>query len=40
MIEVVLLEIRPYIFYVPPLIRGRLSLVRNTAAEKKVDIAI
>ena len=33
-------EICPYVFYIPPLIRGRHSLVRNTAAEKKVDIAI
>ena len=35
-----LLEIFPYIYYVPPLIRGRLHLVRDTAAEKEVDIAI
>ena len=40
MIKVVLLEIYPYVFYIPPLIRGRHSLVRNIAAEKKVDIAI
>ena len=26
--------------YVPPLIKGRLHLVRDTAAEKEVDIAI
>ena len=40
MIKVVLLEIYPYVFYIPPLTRGRHSLVRNIAAEKKVDIAI
>ena len=27
-------------FFIPPLIRGRLHLVRDTAAEKEVDIAI
>ena len=40
MIKVFLLEICPYVYYVPPLIRGRLHVVRNTAAKKEVDIAI
>ena len=40
MIKAFLLEICPHIYYVPPLIRGRLHLVRDTAAEKEVDIAI
>ena len=35
-----LLEIFPYVHYVPPLIRGRLHLVRDTAAEKEADITI
>ena len=35
-----LLEICPYVYYVPPLIRGRLRLVRDTAAEKEADITI
>ena len=35
-----LLEIFPYFHYVPPLIRGRLHLVRDTAAEKEADITI
>ena len=34
------MSIPPYLFYVPPLIRGRLHLVRDTAVEKEVDIAI
>ena len=40
MIKVFLLEICPYVYYVSPLIKGRLHLVRDTAAEKEVDIAI
>ena len=40
MIKVFLPEISPYVYYVPPLIRGRLHLSRDTAAEKEVDIAI
>ena len=40
MIKVVLLEICLYVYYVLPLIRGRLHLVRDTAAEKEVHIAI
>ena len=35
-VKVYLLEI----CYVPPLIRGRLHLVRDTAAEQEADIAI
>ena len=35
-----LLEICPYVYYVSPLIRGRLHRVRDTAAGKDVDIAI
>ena len=35
-----LLEIFPYVYYIPPVIRVRLHLVRDTAAEKEVDIAI
>ena len=30
----------PYVYYVPPLIRDRLDLIRDTAAEKEVGIAI
>ena len=40
MIKVFLLEICPYVYYIPPVIRGRLHLVRDTAADKEVDIAI
>ena len=40
MIKVFLLEIYPYVYYIPPVIRGRLHLVRDTAADKEVDIAI
>ena len=40
MIKVFLLEICPYVYYVPPLIRARLDLVRDTAVEKEVDIVI
>ena len=40
MIKVFLLEICPYVYYVHPLIKGRLHLVRDTAAEKEVDIAV
>ena len=40
MITDFLLEICPYIYYVLPLIRGRLHLARDTAAEKEIDIAI
>ena len=40
MIKVFLLEICPYVYYIPPVIRGRLHLVRDTAAGKEVDIAI
>ena len=29
-----------YVYYVPPLLRGRLHLVRYTEAEKEFDIAI
>ena len=29
-----------YIYYAPPFLRGRLHLVRDTAAEKEFDIAI
>ena len=39
-VQVFLLEICPYVYYVPPLIRGRLHLVRDTAAEQEVDIAV
>ena len=39
-IKVFLLEICPYVYYISPLIRGRPDLVRDTAAEKEVDIAI
>ena len=35
-----LLEICPYVYYVSPLMRRRLHLVRDTAAEKEVDIAV
>ena len=28
-----------YVYYAPPLLRGRLDLVKDTAAEKKFDIA-
>ena len=31
---------RPYVYYAPPFLRGRLHLVRDTAAEKEFDIAI
>ena len=34
------LETCPYAYYGPPLIRGRLHLLRDTVAEKEVDIAI
>ena len=40
MIKVFWLEICPYIYYVPPLIRGRLYLVRDTTPEKEVVAAI
>ena len=30
----------PYIYYTPPLLRGRLYLVRDTAAEKEFDMAM
>ena len=30
----------PHVYYVPPLIRSRLYLVKDTATEKEVDIAI
>ena len=30
----------PYVYYAPPLLRGSLHLVRDTAAEKESDIAI
>ena len=39
-IKIYLLEIGPYVYYVRPLIRNRLHLVIDTAAEKEVDIAI
>ena len=39
-IKVFLLDICPYVYHVPPLIRGRLPRVRDTAAAKEVDIAI
>ena len=35
-----LLEICPYVYYVPPLVRISLHLVRDTTAEKEVDIVI
>ena len=35
-----LLEIFPYVYYAPPLIRHRLHFKRDTAAEKEVNIAI
>ena len=34
------LGICSYVYYVPPLIRGRLHIVKDTAAEKEVDIVI
>ena len=40
MIKFFLLELYPYVYYVRPLIRVRLHLVRDTAAEKEVGIAI
>ena len=40
MIKVFWLEIYPYIYYVPPVIRGRLHLVRDTTPEKEVVPAI
>ena len=40
MIKAYLLEIFPYVYYVPPFLRGRLHLVRDTVAEKEVDIAV
>ena len=40
MIKVFFLEICLYVYYVPPLVRGRLHLVRDTAVEKEVDIAM
>ena len=30
----------PYVYYAPPLLRGSLHLVRDTAAEKEFDIAM
>ena len=39
-VKVFLLEICSYVYFVPPLIRGRLHLVRDTDAEKEADIAI
>ena len=30
----------PYFYHVPPLLRGRLHLVRDTAREKDFDIAM
>ena len=30
----------PYVYYFPPLIRGRPHLARDATAEKEVDIAI
>ena len=38
--EVFFLGICSYVYYVPPLIRGRLHLVKDTAAEKEVGIVI
>ena len=38
MIKVFLLEICPYVYYDLPLIRGKRHLVRDTVAEKDVDI--
>ena len=40
MIKDFTLEICPYVSSIAPLIRGRLHLVRDTAAEKEVDIVI
>ena len=40
MIKGFLLKICPYVYYVPPIIKGRLHLVRDTAAEKEFDSAI
>ena len=40
MIKVFLEGIYAYLYYVSPLIKARLNLVRNTAAEKEFDITI